>query len=683
MKLKFRNPFYSPVPIEEIYRKAVLALMVSGAVVLSACGGENQAGSSSNADKEETVDMAQWSADELSDEQEDEFGDFMEADDPPLTDPLDKMVDAGTMSIGMVEKAGMTTTAAAKILSSTSSASSSATQKSTASTRTSVYNAPRGYGGRFYHQPTTQRDAIRLADQATFGPTYAMTQYVKKYGVERWVSAQMRTWRSYYSRGGSGRIHQVKSQTSFCDLPRYKSQYCWRHYYSHVPLVMDFYRNATYRSDQLRQRVAFAYQQIFVVSTHEISAVYGMRFYNNMFLKAAFYNFRDIIRGVILQPVMGDYLDHVNNDKEEPNENFARELLQLFSIGTCELNSDGTLRGGTCVPTYDNEMVRNYAFALTGLTYPKGGANYWGCWPRGANCRYYHGYMKPVEAMHDSSARDLLAGVSLPEGHKTLEAVEMVVDSIMAHPNTGPFIGKQLIQKLVTSNPSPAYVARVAAAFETGTFRGFGRGNKGDMRAVIAAILLDEEARNPNPDSSFGRLREPVHFQAAVLRSMGGYTDGVPFVYEWADPQPVFQSPSVFNFYPPDYPLSGEPGMVGPEFAIFNSNAAMTRMNYLNRMLWWGAYDRDRSFSRTFGTNFRYHYFYKLAKDPEALVDHISNLALGEPLPEAARADVIAAVTAVRQPAQGTWNDYYEFLRNRIRQAAYLVFASPQYQMIR
>lgn len=679
MKLKFRNPFYSSVPIEEIYRKSLLALMVSGLAVLSACGGENLAESDESADKGNAINMAQWSADEVSEDSEDEFGDFYEADDPPLTDPVDKMVEAGTLSEDLVEKSGMVSSVMDKVISSTTSSTQKASSTSKATTTTSVL----GYGGSIKSTPTTQRDAVRLADQATFGATSAMTNYVKKYGAERWISLQMRKKRSYYSRGGSGVFHRLKTRTSFCELPKYKSQYCWRNYYSQVPLVMDFYRNATYRSDQLRQRVAFAYQQMFVVSTHEISAVYGMRFYNNMLLNSAFHNFRDTLRRVILSPVMGDYLDHVNNDMDEPNENFARELLQLFSIGLCELNQDGSMKTGACVPTYDNEMVRNYAFALTGLTYPKGGNNYWGCWPRGANCRYYYGYMKPVEAMHDTSARDLLAGVSLAEGHSTMQAVEAVLDSIMAHPNTAPFISKQMIQKLVTSNPSAGYVSRVSAAFESGKFRGFGRGKKGDMRAVVAAILLDDEARNAAPGNNFGRLREPVHFQAGMLRTMKGYTDGVPFTYEWSDPQPVFQSPSVFNFYPPDYPLPGEPGLVGPEFAIFNANTSMARMNYLNRVLWWGAYDRDKSFRGTFGTDIRYQKFFQQAKDPATLVDHISDLALGEPLPEPTRTEVIAAVTAVQEPTNGVKKDYYEFLRNRTKQATYLIFASPQYQMIR
>ena len=127
-------------------------------------------------------------------------------------------------------------------------------------------------------------------------------------------------------------------------------------------------------------------------------------------------NYRELLKKVALSPVMGDFLNNANNDAKAPNENFARELLQLFAIGTCELNPDGQLKGGRCAPTYNNEMVRSYAFALTGWTYAAGGATSYGCWPVGANCRYYGGDMVPVARYHDTAERQLLSGVKVAAG---------------------------------------------------------------------------------------------------------------------------------------------------------------------------------------------------------------------------------------------------------------------------
>jgi uncharacterized protein (DUF1800 family) len=281
---------------------------------------------------------------------------------------------------------------------------------------------------------------------------------------------------------------------------------CWRDYYSAEPLVRDFYRNAVGGSDQLRQRVALALQQILVVSDREVSGTYGLRRYQQLFLDLAFDNYREVLRRVALSPVMGDYLDHANNDPTAPNENFARELLQLFSLGTCLLQPDGSLQTGTCQPTYDNATVRAYAYALTGWTYPAGGSTRWGCWPQGSNCTYYGGDMVALPARHDKEARSLLSGRNKAASSTPVQALDTVLDSLMEHPNMAPFIGRQMIQALVTSNPSPAYVERVALAFSTGSFvangRSFGQRQRGDLAATVAAVLLDAEARGDTPPPS-------------------------------------------------------------------------------------------------------------------------------------------------------------------------------------
>jgi hypothetical protein len=526
-------------------------------------------------------------------------------------------------------------------------------------------------------QPTSQRDAVRLADQASFGPTEELVGTIRTQGATKWVAQQMALSSARYSSGGDQRVHQHSGMSDFCEG---RGDNCWRDWYSSIPLLWDFYRNATQQPDQLRQRVAFALQQILVVSNEEVAGTYGLRNFHNTLLTHALGNYRDLLRQVTLSPLMGDYLDHVNNDPEAPNENFARELLQLFSIGTCELNADGSLKGDRCTPTYDNNTVRAYAFALTGWTYPAGGDSPWGCWPRGTNCQFYGGDMVAVAARHNPDARTLLAGVRLSTGHTAEQALSAVLDSLMRHPSTAPFIGKQLIQHLVSSNPSPAYVRRVAQAFASGSYAGFGNGQAGDLQATVAAVLLDAEARSDSPARNAGRLREPAQLFTGVLRALGGRSDGDALGWYWGETlqQHVFRPPSVFSFYLPTYPVPGTT-LVGPAFGIHNANTALQRINFVHSLLFWGGSAPSDDVPGATGTRVDLSAFLADADRSGVLVDRLSNLALGVPLPSAARTVVIDAVNAYTSANSGA----DEYRRLRVQQAAYLVFASPQYQIAR
>ena len=563
------------------------------------------------------------------------------------------------------------------------------------------------------NQPTTQMDAVRLANQTTFGANEAMLVQIREQGALVWIARQMATSRSAngavrpkvpslvtpsansfgqrkpwlsidvtvrssrLTSGGTGAIDQFVSNSSeFCDAIGVN---CWRDWSSSTPLLWDFYRHAVSEPDQLRQRVGWALQQILVVSNLEVFGTYGLRNYHNALLDNAFGNYREVLRKVAVSPVMGDYLNNVNNDKAAPNENFSRELLQLFALGTCQLNSNGTLISGACLPTYENETVRNYAYALTGWTYPKGGASRWGCWPAGANCRYYDGDMTPVATFHDTASRQLLSGVTLAAGNNASQALDAVLDSLMQHPNMAPFVGRQLIQHLVSSNPSTAYVQRVSEAFIAWRFQGFGNGQRGDLKATVAAVLLDPEARAASPSITSGRLREPVQFFTGILRALNGQTDGDALGWWWGEElrQHAFRSPSVFNFYPPDYPVAGT-SLVGPAFALHGNNAALQRVNYVNYLVFWGGTQPNTDVPGALGTKVNLTPFLTDAGDPAKLVDRIALLALGEPLPNVARDAVIGAVAAYTLENNGT-----EYLMNRVRQATYLVFASPQYQIVR
>jgi hypothetical protein len=522
---------------------------------------------------------------------------------------------------------------------------------------------------------------VRLADQASFGATEDLVASIRGQGANAWVAAQMALDSSRYTSGGTGEVHQYTGSAEFCTG---RGNDCWRDWWSTEPLVFDFYRNAVTRPDQLRQRVAYALQQIVVVSNLDVNGTYGFRNYHNVLLREAFGNYRQVLKKVAMSPVMGDFLNNANNDKDAPNENFARELLQLFSIGTCELNANGTLKGGACTATYTNDTVRAYAYALTGWTYPAGGATSYGCWPTGANCRYYGGAndgdMVPVARYHDTAARTLLNGHSLAAGHTAPQALEVVLDSVMTHPNTAPFIGKQLIQHLVSSNPSPAYVGRVAAAFASGRHGSFGSGQRGDLAATVAAVLLDEEARSASPARSAGRLREPVLMFTGVLRGMNGATDGEALAWWWGETlrQHMFRPPSVFNFYPPDYPVAGT-SLVGPAFGIHNANTALGRLNYLTYLLDWGGSPAGESGAPSpLGTVVNLTPFQADAADAAVLVDRISNLALGRTLPSTARSEVIRATAWWTSS-----NDPTNWRVNRVRTAAFLVYGSPHYNVQR
>jgi uncharacterized protein (DUF1800 family) len=350
----------------------------------------------------------------------------------------------------------------------------------------------------------------------------------------------------------------------------------------------------TIQPDLLRQRVAFALSQLFVVSDRpETLAVQpaGLANYYDMLVSDAFGNFRTLLYDVTLHPVMGVYLSHLLNKKAAnnifPDENYAREVMQLFSIGLWKLNQDGTrqLDGqGQPIPTYNNSNITEFARVFTGLGYA-GNPSYT-LYPQN-----FLQSMKPWDTYHDCNAKTLLNGVTIPArppsnpdvGTVTLADINDAIDCLFNHPNVGPFIGRQLIERLVTSNPSPAYISRVAAAFSNN-----GQGVRGDMKAVIKAVVLDTEARDPAKmsDPTFGKLREPflrcvnlAHaFNAAA---QAGYYALDSFYLDHVE-EPM-RSPSVFNFYQPAYSPPGllnTAGLFAPEFQIINAGSAITAPNY-------------------------------------------------------------------------------------------------------
>ena len=556
-------------------------------------------------------------------------------------------------------------------------------------------------------RPTTTKDAARLLDQASFGPSEAALAEAARQGPRKYLLAQMDQPVSRYSYATGAAQWRSAIHTSgkmdFCQTVEGGPDNCWRDYYSSLPVQWEFFRHAVGNPDQLRQRLAFALSQIMVTSDRELEGTYGFAEYHQMLRDNAFGNYRTLLEKVITSPFMGAYLNMADNDPADPNENFAREMLQLLSIGACELEEDGSLRGGKCVAAYSNEVVRNYAFALTGWTYPAGGVDPW-C---DANCsrnrwtnpRHYRGQMVAKGSHHDQEPRQLLSGVVAGANRTPQQGLAAVLDSLMAHPNIGPFVGRQLIQFFVTSNPSPAYVARVAKAFRSGVHTdghgSIGSGVVGDMRATMAAVLLDDEARDPAraEEGNYGRLREPVHYIAGALRATDGITDGDSLVADWGWSgqmnQAPFHSPSVFNYYPPDFPLVGT-NLVAPQFGIDTVGASLKRINFANALLfWWGTAGTkpNPTIPGASGTRIDLTRWEALIDSvgSAGLVDRLNELLVGGRLGPAQRQAIVTAMDEWT-PAM-TWlrdqNPSSSWQRERARTALYLVLSSPHYPVQR
>ena len=512
-----------------------------------------------------------------------------------------------------------------------------------------------------------QADAIRLLEQSTFGPNDTLLAHVQSIGTQAFLNEQFAAPPSQYP---AFKYVPAGQQAMFCATD--PDPQCARDYYSLFLLQDGFFQNALSANDQLRQRVAFALSQILVTSGTDINLAYGMAKYQQIFLDNAFGNYEDILTKVTLSSVMGDYLNMVNNDKPangvSPNENYAREIMQLFSIGVSELNQDGTLifdAGGAPIPTYDQgDAIEGFAHVFTGWTYPV----LPGVPARKHNPKNFLGDMVPVDSNHDKGAKTLLNGVTLPAGQSIQSDLTNAIHNIFMHPNVGPFIGKQLIQKLVTGDPTPHYVSRVAAVFNNN-----GQGVRGDVKAVINAILTDPEARGAiKLDPGYGKLREPVLFMAAAARALNTASDGVYFQQQSTQlGQRLFYPASVFNYYPPTYVLPGTVALA-PEFAIQNSSTAINHYNFANTLSF-GTVAPLATLPGAIGTKPDWTALAALARNPNALLDKLNVLLLHGTMPAAMRASIVPAINAIAATDPLT----------RAKTAFYLVVTSPQYQVER
>jgi uncharacterized protein (DUF1800 family) len=516
-------------------------------------------------------------------------------------------------------------------------------------------------------------DASRLLFQASFGARTTDIDAVAAKGVKAWIEEQLAMRSSQYTPRDWVFFNRPDTCTNSSTPPLTVNSYCARDNYSLFLLQKEFFQQAINNPDQLRQRTAWAWSQFFVTSGIDVPQAYGMIDYQQMLRDEAFSNFRTLLSTVTLHAAMGRFLDMANNQKPDanrgvaPNENYAREILQLFALGLYQLNNDGSYKRdgkGVALDAYTQNDVEELAHVFTGWTYPTvpGQAP-----AAGANPNNNKGYMEERTARHDFSERTVL-GKKIASNLTQSQRLNAALDAIFAHPNVPPFVSRYLIQQLVTGDPSSSYVDRVAKVFQNN-----GSGVRGDMKAVVRAILTDIEARGAAKwDPNFGHLTEPVLKLTRLARAMNATSDGLYFRGATAGAsQNIFYAPSVFNYYPPDYSLA-KSGLNAPEFAIYNTTTALSRVNTAYSTIY-SNIAVDATVIGATGTQFDLAPYTAIAGDSNALLSRINEVLFANRMTDATRATIKKAVDAV--PASDTLA--------RTRMAMFLSVAAPDSQVLR
>lgn len=511
--------------------------------------------------------------------------------------------------------------------------------------------------------PATQTDAARFLAQATYGPTSpadvaAITSQPAGFGP--WLAGQF--------------SQPLVSHLAYLDAASAAGEDI-----SSNQVMESFWKQAVTGPDQLRQRLALALSEIMVISDQNSNVdPEGMARYLDVLETDAFGNFRQLLEDVTLDPTMGVYLNMLGNDQGDPanginpNENYAREINQLFSIGLYQLNPDGTLvldSTGLPIPTYSQDIIKGFAQVFTGWTFAGGDHS-------DPNNFYFvdANWRQPMEAWpehHSPGPKLLLGGTVLPAGQTPQQDLDAALDLIFQHPNVGPFLCRQLIQRLVTSNPSPAYVYRCAQAFAND-----GQGVRGDMQAVVAAILLDYEARAVTfvPQPGYGKLREPIVRLGQLLRATNAVPppDGKWRIWDLEDAgygldQNPLRSPTVFNFFTPTYVQPGaiaQAGLVAPEFEITTDTSVFGAADYLHDIIYYGAaFDPYTIFP---------DYSSMVGLADSDLLDYLNLVMMANNMSSTMRS-ILA--TALADPNFSDPND----ATTRVRNLVYLIELSPEY----
>lgn len=504
----------------------------------------------------------------------------------------------GNASVGTVSSAGLYSapSAAPNPATVTVRATSVANPAANASASVTV-TAGAGTG-----QGTSNLAAARFLEQAAFGPTPAALARVKTIGVGAWLDEQFAMAESPIVNGSASSNSQVQSQ----HLNRLSAS-----------------------PDQLRQRVASALSQIIVISINKNNYPNEIVPYLEILSRNAFGNYRTLLDEISISPQMGKYLDLANSNKPDAgsaaNENYARELMQLFTIGLYRLNLDGSNQldaQGFPIRAYEQLTVQQVALALTGWTYVGPGNNNW---------ENFSGPLQAREVNHDSGPK-IFVGASLNPGQTAAADMAGTLDWLFNHPNVGPFLATRLIRAMVKSNPTPAYIARVATVFNDN-----GAGVRGDLRAVVRAILIDAEARDDLATGNAGRLKDPIYHAVSLLRALGGSispTNGQAWYFSRMGQTPL-APPSVFGFYSPLFRIPRS-SLAGPEFQIYGPTEAVLRGN-----LFWQIFSNP-------GSDFPWDIapFMALAGNTVALIDAVDQALLYGRMPAGMRQSLASAINA-------------------------------------
>ncbi len=554
-----------------------------------------------------------------------------------------------------------------------------------------------------YTGPASDADAVRFLEQAAWGPNAADLAHVKTVGFRAYLDEQFTAPVANPAKGSNypDLVFPLDDQNTACPTsnpsdPNYNQNVCNRDNFSMYPLRRTFFSGAMYGQDQLRQRVAFALHQILVVAgISPLNRGSWMTMYLQSLDRNAFGNYRNLLTEVTLNPSMGEYLDMRLSTRTNPNENWAREVLQLFSIGVNELNLDGTPKldaQGAPIPSYSQTTVNEFTKIFTG----------WNLNPTliGPGINNWRDPMVPrAGTNHDGSVKTLLNGqvVAACGNNAACAQTDLVaaLDNIFNHPNVGPFIGKQMIQHLVTSNPSPAYVSRVARVFNNDCDALYPTGcsnARGNLRAVVQAVLLDPEARGDVKTAhNYGKLREPAQYIVGVLRAYNvksfdktSTSDGVLDSRSTVDftgslDQPIFTPATVFSYYQPEYEVPGTK-ILGPAFGILSTSTTLRRANNINTLIYTGVSANSAptpaSPDRPRGTSVDLAGLEANASNPGLIADQLNALMLHGTMSTEVRNSIITAMNAI--PTSDS-----AFARKRAQVAAYLVATSSQYDIQR
>ena len=529
-----------------------------------------------------------------------------------------------------------------------------------------------GGGGPTPPPPVAKTDAYRFLNQATYGATEAEAQRLIALGdsttaYARWIDEQLAQPASIQLPTVQAAFANLANPAQMLGSLNTDRQEIW-------------FRNSITGPDQLRQRVAFALSEIMVVSQQSTlqNMPYALADYYDLLARGAFGDFRKLMEDVTLHPAMGVYLNMLGNQKPNtannirPDENYARELMQLFTVGLIELNLDGSVKvdaQGQPLPTYDQSVVEGFANVFTGWNY-SGAASF------AQARRTLANQVLPMQAypeQHSPVAKKLLQypGAAKPDlaaGQTPQQDLTDALDSIFNHPNVGPFISKQLIQKLVTSNPSPAYVARVATVFNND-----GTGKRGNLGAVVKAVLLDAEARPPTATPTTGKVKEPLQRLTQLWRAYGAKAANGQYRIGNINAtfgQGPLQSPSVFNFFSPFYAPPGEianQNLVAPEMQIATEYLNTTVTNtFYNLVFFWNSSATGLPANAIVLDTTQE---LALAGDSEGLVNKIADKLLGTAPSATLKAEAKAAVDRVATTNPG----------QRVAEAMYLIVTSPDY----